>query len=466
MSLGGTISYVWATRKLPGGVVGFLMLAMGAVSLSSRYFVNSFIEPYPLQSQCAFTVGMITNLYNGSAGAVVDWPAAELAMQAQELAVGNGGELGVYENIIKALAPDNNSYPPIFDILPDPDLDILGSWECNTSSYDIIGRVDFQNITAFDAYLLRLGLQSTSDMSSDGRLIGSAEPIGFLSWSTEDVLPSNQSQQSLPIVRVSITDGLNKLKPGEDGTVSTLKCVMKIDRQDWIPPVLLFENSTVLQNWTLKAVGNVIESDPKTWPISMEFLLNSMVMAAGAGNIVDAVPSIPGTSYGCRVSGTLVRWEMWLITALLLGTFGTLVVLDLYGLWFYRRNSLRTVVEQMPADVVNWQVAMIRQMTKDSRVTEKEIKSYRYGLTSDGRRLEIRGNGITNVSAALPPWPCNRLPDLQGKTFSSVILTQPPATQQDPWAQNGSWVAQNSSQSSLAKSHPRTHVYERVSSSD
>ena len=402
MSLSGTISYTWATRSLPGGMLGLLMIAMGSFSLSSHYFVNSFIEPFPVQRRCDFTVGLNTTLSDGSFGAIVDWPAATLAMLAQQYALYNGADMGVYDKIINGVSIDGSS-PLVSSIWPDPVHDVLGSWTCSNTSLNTIGSTDLGNITTIDAYLIQQGIQSDSaDSGSERRVIGTGQSTGFLAWSTGDGLSSNQSIQSLPPIRVSISDGLDTLGPGENGTVTTMTCVMHVNRQSWIPPVQLFQNGTLLQAWTSKAIGSVLDTDPASWNYTMALLLNTMVMTAGGGNRVDTLP-LQSSDYGCAQSGSLIKWQMWLITALLIGTLATLLVLDLYGLWFSHSNVRWMDVEQLPSDVLNWQMAMIQQMTRGGHITEKEVRSYRYGLIGDSGRLEIRKSDTSTVSIASQP---------------------------------------------------------------
>ena len=391
MSLGGVFSYAKATRQLPGGAIGFLMLVLGLFSLSSQYFVNSFIESESIQSRCNFTQGLITTINDGRLGAVVDWPAADLAMQAQLNAVNNGGDFGIYDKVINDFSPDGSS-ADITNIWPDPGSDVLGSWVCNTTNVTTIEESDTGSLTAFDAYLSRLGLQSSSNNASEGRLLADGTPQGLLEWSTEEAPPSNQS---LPNVRTSIWDNTGV---GQNPNVSTIKCVMRAYSPSWIPPVALFENNTVLQNWTNKAVGDILGTDPEFWDISLMSLLNTMVMTAGAGNLEAVFPSVL-SDYGCSVDGSLIRWQMWLISGLLIGTLKTLLVLYLYSLWSYRRSSSdsRNFVEQLPADVLNWQLATIRHETRD-KITPREVELYRYGLVNDEGMLGIRKYGVTDVS--------------------------------------------------------------------
>jgi hypothetical protein len=85
LSLGGVTSYVWKVRRIPGGILGWLMLWTGIFSLAHQYFVNSFILPQPQRSQCHFDRGIITTEHSGSVTPASTWPSALLVFVSPQV---------------------------------------------------------------------------------------------------------------------------------------------------------------------------------------------------------------------------------------------------------------------------------------------------------------------------------------------------------------------------------------------
>ena len=95
--------YIWQTRRLPRGHYGLFMLSTGIFGILHQYFVSSYITSAPdLYGKGTFSKGIVIEPpfkgfgLDGIITPALLWPAAKLAIGAQDATLRHNDPAGVY----------------------------------------------------------------------------------------------------------------------------------------------------------------------------------------------------------------------------------------------------------------------------------------------------------------------------------------------------------------------------------
>jgi hypothetical protein len=374
LSLTSCATYLWKTRRLPGGLLGLLMLASGIFGLVQHYMVNSFILPLPLPTWCEFETGIITTSNSKEIQPTPAWPASLLVFQAHSAVSYTKGQIGIYDKI--------NSNTINFQPTT---LDILGTWNCTQVKDSTIQPADWANTTSLQSYLNAQNFLDPSTESVAGAFgVNGSAYQGFMAW-------SGIFDKSVPYtaweVQATIANGLNGTSPM---TASNFRCSLVKDVASWTPtPMPTNETLTAWKDFMFGFVSQVAVSH---YDAQLTTILNAMSMLAGSGNQNNlGLPTGANPFYGCVLPGALIHVAVYLVGILLFVIFLCLLVADLYALIRYRINKRRKVVnvEEIPTDLISWQLNMLRRMTKNKKLQTKDLHKYVYVYSQETGECEF-----------------------------------------------------------------------------
>jgi hypothetical protein len=306
------------------------------------------------------------------------WPASLLVFQSHNAIATNGGKIGVYDKINLNIA----SFRPTTT-------DVLGSWTCNSLADSAIQPPDWINATTLQTYL-----EAQNFLSPATQAIGGATSVendsyqGFLAWS--GTLGDNSS--SSWEVQTTIANNLDGNSPLP---ASNFKCSLVVrDVAAWVPTPMP-ANETLLA-WVNTMFGFVSEVPVSDYATQVETILNAMSMLAGSGNRNNRqLPSGVNPHYGCVMNGSKIYVAVYLILLLLFVILVALLIADLYQLIRYRTNKRHGLVEEIPTDLISWQLNMVRRMTKDKKLKSKDLHKYSYVYSNDTEDFEFVKTEIT-----------------------------------------------------------------------
>lgn len=377
LSLTSLATYFWKTRTLPGGLLGLLMMATGIFGLVQHYMVNSFILPVLLPTWCDFQAGIVTTSNTHEVAPSPAWPAALLVFQAHTAIAINKGEIGVYDKINLNIT----SFQPTAQ-------DVLGSWTCTQLADSTIEPADWANNTALNSYLEAQKFLSPSTLSLGGAIDAvNGSYLGFLAWS--GILDAGDS--SSWGVQTMIANGLGGDSPL---AASTFNCSLVKTISTWTPTPM--PTNATLSAWKDIMFGFISELPVSHYATQVETILNAMSMLAGSGNRNNlGLPSGANPRYGCVMNGSRIYIAVYLILLLLFVILLTLLVADLYQFIRYRINKRAKLVEEIPTDLISWQLNMLRRMTKDKSLTTKDLHEFSYlysASTGDFEFVRTKGS--------------------------------------------------------------------------
>lgn len=385
LSLGSTITYFWKLRSLPGGLFGLLMLATGAFGLLHQYVINSFILPEVQPSWCQFQAGIVSTANSVEVIPSPSWPAALLVFQAHSAVALNGGINGIYDKInfnISAFQPTS--------------ADVLGSWQCNAMQDSPIQPADWSDKASLESYLTKQNFLSPDTKSTAGAvLVSNSSYEAFLAWSADKETISS----GVGKVRATIANGLS----GDSALVaSNLECTIVKNVASW-DPVPIQANGT-LAAWVNIMFGFVSEVPVNHYGPQVSTVLNAITMLAGSGNQnrrrldANAVQT-----FGCVTEGTQIYISVYVIFMALAALLFVLLVADLYSLIRYRYNKRRGLVEEIPTDLISWQLAMVRRATGIKNLKQKELPNYSYVYSDETQDFEFMKTNVTVSTSKSKP---------------------------------------------------------------
>jgi hypothetical protein len=367
LSIGSVTSYIWKVRRLPGGVLGWLMLWTGIFSLAHQYFVNSFILPQPQQSQCLFDRGIITTHRKGSLVPASTWPPALLVFNAHLAVQINGGQRAIYDKInidTSAFRPGNS--------------DILGYWNCTEEAGGVIAPANWSSVDALTSYVHEEGFIYTGGSYRAGALLPDGSYMGFVEWgATNDTDSGGQW-----ILRATIA---NPLAGSEPLPVSNFQCELVSTSSDWTPPLMPPYES--LKEWGPLIYGFIKDVGSHTYRIQLETMLNGMTMIAGSGNNANLTFPSGEEYYGCVVNGTAIGIEVFIMLFALILLFLLVLAADLFALILYRRNKNHSRVEEVPTDLLSWQLETVRSSTGNRKIEIKALRDVTYGWREETKEM-------------------------------------------------------------------------------
>lgn len=361
------------------------MLWTGIFSLAHQYFVNSFILPQPQKSQCLFDRGIITTHHKGSITPASTWPPALLVFDAH-LAIGfNGGSRAIYDKI----NIDTTAFSPGHS-------DILGYWNCTEEASGLISPANWSSADALTSYVHEEGFLYTEGSYRAGALLGNGSYMGFVEWSASLNDTDADAQWDL---RATIA---NPLSGSESLPTSNFQCGLISTTPDWIPPLMPSIES--LKEWGPLIFGFIKDVRKQTYRAQLETILNGMTMIAGSGNNANLTFASDEHYYGCVVNGTAIGIEVFIMLFALVLLFLMVLAADLFALIRYRTNKNHSRVEEIPTDLIDWQLEAIRSSTGNKKIEMKALGGVTYGW-----REETKEMGFLEKSMAVCLQPLNMI---------------------------------------------------------
>lgn len=364
LGLPNTMIYLWKARALPGGWLGWMMMATGIFSLVQHYMVNSFILPAVMPTWCDFERGIVTTFNTGIITPSPSWPAALLVFSAHTAVLANGGEGGIYDKINNTIT----SFQPTFH-------DVLGTWNCTPEPDSVIRYSDMVNTTALGLYLTTQKFLDPSTQSVGGSVLNNGTFTGFVGWSGN--FDSNDS--STWGVSATIANSIANVAPV---IASNFKCDLTIRRTGWTPTPM--PTNQTLVGWSDIMFGFVSQVPVSHYRVQVETILNAMSILAGSGNSNSRqLPDGTEVRYGCTMNGTQFYTGIYLVFAILFLILLILLVAELYQLGRYCCNREKDKAADIPTDLLSWQLNMMRRMTGEKTLKTKDMKKWSYFLGGD-----------------------------------------------------------------------------------
>ncbi|MCJ1251779.1 hypothetical protein MMC30_009017 [Trapelia coarctata] len=383
MSQWNAVTYWWQTKRLPGGRYGILMLFTGALALLGQFLIGRYIITVQQPGYCNFTSGVVVPPTSPGFNPIVppaQWPAAAIAWNAQQTSILNGGLQGIY----KIASLDTN--------FSATELDSYGSWYCDPFLPDRTYSLNTTAVSiATDLVKANSIFPNPIYNNSQSYDLTTNRLDGLLIWSAST--PDGRTQ--LWNVTASYAATFNYTT--DQITMHTMNCSMTAPDIPWA--LGLIRVNDTLDQWGEKAYG-LIQS-PSTVAAYYEDViagtLNSIVMSAAGGNqVLESLPSneTDGT-YGCLVPTTLILSPIFaalgvLTLVVVLMALTTLIfILLTWSLPPHRKAK----VEAIPADLVSWQVAGMRDVFRDEKIAAGDMPSYTFGWLRDGEMVGYRKPG-------------------------------------------------------------------------
>lgn len=383
LNLPNCATYIWKTRTLPGGWLGLLMFASGVFGLVQHYTVNSYILPITLPTWCDFTQGLNTTLNEHELEPSSTWPAAVQVFAAQTSAGYTNGQVGIYNKVNS----DTTDFQPTTR-------DVLGSWNCTQAPDSMIYPADLATSDTLRSYLDVQKFLNYSTLSISGA--GNADDDSYSAFMAWSGIFDSSVQFSRWEIRASIA---NDLTGNTSLPVSNFKCSIVKYVPAWTPAPM--PTNETLNGWKEIMFGYVYENSVEYYADQLRTVLNAMSMIAGSGNL-DNRHLVEGAEirYGCIVEGAKIDIAVYLIGTFLLTILFGIIVADFYQFIRYRMNKRKKLVENIPTDLISWQLEIVRKMTDHKELTTRDLKKYKYMLgDKDFEFLE------KDVRCCLPPFP-------------------------------------------------------------
>ncbi|KAF4624239.1 hypothetical protein G7Y89_g13936 [Cudoniella acicularis] len=364
LSLGSTLTYCWNLKTLPAGWFGLLMISSGAWSTINRYIVNSYIIDQPSSVNCEFGTGLLTTAWNASLKPASQWPAAQVAFSARDAANLNGGTQGVWPTV----------HANVSVFAPGPS-DLLGFWNCQPAGQTTLQPIDWTNASTIVSFI------DNDDSFYYTQVSGYAGSIiGNGPWTNLFLYSFNQFANSTKMwdMRASVITGLDGSQPMN---TSDYQCHLNITNPTWTPTPIPAE-STFLE-WGQVFVGEFLAQDEAYWSTSIENTLNIMSVVAGSGNTLsytsaDAANMSAPTTYGCVLQTTVIFKQVFAFCFVLVIVIFLLGVVDLYDLFMNRADERNAAIEELPVDLLDWQLIMVRHMVGNNSLQRKDLTGYEY----------------------------------------------------------------------------------------
>ncbi len=139
-----------------------------------------------------------------------------------------------------------------------------------------------------------------------------------------------------------------------------------------------------LAAWAGPTFGYLMNNNPGDYKAFLEWKLNGLTMISGTGNNDLRPPTTTNEYYGCKLSGTAISPAIFGLIAVLLLIVVLLLVVPagfaVVGLINrHMKRAPKRELDDAPTDVLSWQLAAIKQATKEPLLEEKNAKDYFFG---------------------------------------------------------------------------------------
>ena len=399
LSESDTLTYIYKTRRLPGGRYGLLMLFTGAFSLASHLFVGRFVFSAQLPGRCVFHDGLIVpSSPNSSVGVepiyrpAYAWPATDVAQFAQRTSYFNNGPLGIYRYV-----PEFDAY---FSATKD---DVLGSWNCRqAASKNYPTKLDDSEVVS--------ELQS-SGLLYDNSVVGydgmgqDENNTGLFVWTPSTIATKEDSGSPWNVKAAVLTDVYDETDLLLTRNVTSYQCTLDTHLAFLANNI----NTTwAFPQWAERTYGSILYESNDVGLIgdAIAMSLNTMIMVAGAQNQFQNVSTERLTelpTYGCVQLTTVISAEVFIMAAFLLLILLTLASIGIYhSLRIRPLRRARRQIDLVPSDLTSWQAAVLKGPSSSKSVKSKDLRKYVLGWGRGGgfeseRILEFRKKGDFNV---------------------------------------------------------------------
>lgn len=363
LSLTSSLEYMWSTRKPPGGWLGSVMVVSGIFSVMSHYFVNSFVDASTESTMCTFESGLLTT--SSSDALIPDpvWPAATIALAAQNIVVANGLNSAIFSKI-------ENRY---LNFYPGQD-DILGFWNCTFNGYSEVGPADAGSHAGMNAWLDK----QTALYHNYSRYDGSSTTSGI--FNAVVAVGTDQPSTSKEIWNVSAIVS-NDLSTKTTVNATNFLCSLNITNPFWTPAPM--DPGLSFTSWLPSILGMILEIDSSLFQQNLEIALNTMSILSGSGNhhfhnTTNANATGAGTTFGCWQNVNYIQWPIFLVLLVFSVILVAMLLANIYDLFMISSSKNREITEQFPIQLLDWQLAMARRSTGDESLKEREIGELEY----------------------------------------------------------------------------------------
>jgi hypothetical protein len=315
----------------------------------------------------------------------------QVAAQAQLTSQANGGKMGIFWKVNRAL-----------NFCAD-DTDIIGSWSCQDQKKDQQYPPEMKPLAIVDdlqtKHLLFPGT-SLHDVTEWGN--GSSGHL--VAWTS-----SGSGPGSLFSVRASVDLSAHVQN---EKVMRSFLCEMHAKPVEWV--LSQAHPIQTLKQWTPCFQGTIYDGTgtPAAANVSerIEWLLNSMMMVGGGANNLLSTPPAGQETQGCLGKRTSVPWPVIAIFGVvtLILVFLTLYLLFLLASLQRWGPEERKKFRDAPDDLLSWMAQAAREVgfrTQDEDV-EQNVKSkvlveWDYAAKRDGRPAGVRKKAPEDAESAI-----------------------------------------------------------------
>ena len=391
--------FAWKLKKLPGGWIGFLMVIVTCLSLTSDLAVAGLVQSVLVPRRCWFGNGLVLNYTSSTSSKFPSFNGAPatIANQAQATSLNNTGLEGIYRKV-------NNAT----EFRADAD-DYLGSWSCideGTLTYPTTYTANDIEKDLQTQGLLYPGTQGSEIfyVTTKGTPYDTAGDFDHLViWGSS--LADNFTGETFDI-RASIDLTTSYSEPPQ---MWSFYCTMNASQAEYI--LTAMDSMWTVENWVATLQGQVYDDGLSTaYSNSGEIiarLLNTITMVAGGLNSLQSVPIGTWTdmSQGCLALRTSIPIA---ITSMFLAI--TLIAVLITKIWIFLRIWLfiarrshkipkhaRRQVSQAPNDLVDWMTHAVRESATGGGVKMRQIKGWKFGRDGEGYGLYGPGGASSGI---------------------------------------------------------------------
>ncbi|CAG8972270.1 hypothetical protein HYALB_00001668 [Hymenoscyphus albidus] len=374
-------------RKLPGGFIGLLMIASDIFAILKNFIVNSYIYDQNTQTTCDFEYVLVADFGDSAPSVrlapVALWSISFLALRALE-SVGRGGTQGVYSKVNYNFNTNSTTFSPTKD-------DLLGKWNCAESTNVTFTPDDILNRTIIESAIVRQGLHYPRVWVSSESVLPNSTVTDVLYWSADQ-----GNNNTSPVWQMNATVGVNLL---QSLSATNFHCSYTPIRTQWKAPIMPLQKTLV--DWKDLMLGyikgfTILDAKP-----NLELILNSMTMVAASHNTIQYAKdlSLPNKSYGCKATGPEIKSPVFVVLLILVVLIIGLLVIDLYNLVMNYFSKSRNIIDEMPFDIVEWQLTAMHLLTGEGRLKYRGVQEYEYLHDKDTAKYMARKMKQTGISS-------------------------------------------------------------------
>jgi hypothetical protein len=268
-------------RRIPGGYLGILMVFTGLIALLSDLATSGFVHTVSRPSRCPFTRGLALNDTIAMYPSMLGTPYFH-ASSSQLMSWTNGGAMGMYSKA---------NYTA--DFRADEE-DLIGTWNCTDTGQSISYLTTLYN----DSDIVT-DVTNTDYFYNIWNTTTAISPYGGDSFTRQSLMVSTSAVGSasgwpeafLGTFEVKFLVDLYDDLEGRTKYMQPVHCTSKYSSQLFVVDVILanIDAPDTLNTWLSGIQGQLYEgydsvSILRNYLVTLEWILNSMTMVAGATN--------------------------------------------------------------------------------------------------------------------------------------------------------------------------------------